>query len=83
MLFIGNDVNVNGSKGTPTTATAAPNRDASPADSSGSNGTIFFEISTLFQIFQIFFSNFYKFPFRYYSTFCYDSTFLEIYFQKI
>lgn len=36
-----NDVNVNGSKSTPTTATAAPNRDASPADSSGSNGTVF------------------------------------------
>ena len=38
----GIDVNiVNGSKSTPTTqANAAPNRDASPADSSGSNGTV-------------------------------------------
>ena len=53
MLFIGNDVNVNGSKGTPTTATAAPNRDASPADSSGSNGIVL-------RIFAIIQSTFYR-----------------------
>ena len=42
----GNDFNVNGSKSTPTTATAA-NRDASPADSSGSNGTAGSGLSTV------------------------------------
>jgi hypothetical protein len=44
----GNDVNVNGSKSTstPTTAAAA-NRDASPADSSGSNGTAGSGLSTV------------------------------------
>ena len=49
----GNDVNVNGSKSTPTTATAAPNRDASPADSSGSNGIVL-------RIFAIIQSTFYR-----------------------